>query len=240
MPSQSRTYVLVHGAFHGGWCWSRVAGRLRAEGHRVFTPTCTGSGERLHLMTAQSGLDTAIADIVNVLLFEELENVILVGHSFGGVVITGAADWEPNRIRHLVYLDGVILEEGECAFDHLPAGVAAQRCRDAARTSRGLTFPPPSPALFGVTVAADVAWLQRRLTPQPLATYKDVLHLSAPLGDSVAKTYIACTDPRYVPLTISHERIRHRTDWAWHELATGHDAMVTAPDAVAALLMGIG
>lgn len=239
MSSNTRTYVLVHGAFHGGWCWRRVADRLCAEGHRVFTPTCTGTGERLHLLTAQGGLETVVADIVNVLIFEELEKVILVGHSFGGVIITAAADCEADRISHLVYLDGVVLEDGECALDHIPAGLAAQRRLDARRTSQGLTIPPPSPEVFGVTDEADAAWLRRRLTPQPLATYTDALNLSAPFGNGLERTYIACTNPRYTPLATSHERARSQPGWHWQELPTGHDAMITAPEAVAALLLDL-
>lgn len=239
MSSHARTYVLVHGAFHGGWCWRRVADRLLAAGHRVFTPTCTGNGERLHLMTAEGGLETAIADIVNVMLFEELEQVILVGHSFGGVVITGAADCEPDRIAHLVYLDGTILESGECALDHLPAALATKRRLDAKRTTGGLTIPPPSPVDFGVTDAADAAWLRRRLTPQPLTTYTEQLLLSAPFGNGLPKTYIACTDPAYAPLAASHVRARGQPDWNWREVATGHDAMITAPEAVARILLDL-
>ena len=239
MLSNTRTYVLVHGAFHGGWCWRRVADLLRAAGQCVFTPTCTGTGERFHLMTAQGGLDTLVADVVNVLIFEELTDVILVGHSFGGAVITAAADCEPERLRHLVFLDGVVLEDGECALDHLPPGLAAQRRRDAVRTSHGLTIPPPPPEAFGVTDENDAAWLRRRLTPQPLATYTDALHLSAPLGNGVAKTYIACTNPGYAPLRISHDRALAQPGWHWQELPTGHDAMITAPNAVAAVLLGI-
>jgi Predicted hydrolases or acyltransferases (alpha/beta hydrolase superfamily) len=239
MSSHARTYVLVHGAFHGGWCWRRVADRLLAAGHRVFTPTCTGNGERLHLLTAEGGLETAIADVVNVLIFEELENVILVGHSFGGVVITGVADCEPDRIAHLVYLDGTVLESGECALDHLPATLAAKRRQDAQRTTAGLTIPPPSPADFGVTDAADTAWLRRRLTPQPLTTYTERLLLSAPFGNGRPKTYIACTAPLYTPLAASHARARGQSGWHWCDVPSGHDAMITAPDAVAGILLDL-
>lgn len=239
MSSSMRTYVFVHGAFHGGWCWRRVADRLGAAGHRVFTPTCTGVGERLHLLTAQGGLETAVADIVNVLIFEELKDVILVGHSFGGVVITGVADCEPERLRHLVYLDATILADGECALEQLPTEIAQRRRRDAQRTTGGLTMPPPSPTDFGVTDAADAAWLRRRLTPQPFATYTDHLHLSAPLGNGLTKTYVACVDPVYAPLASSHVRVRGQAGWQWCELAAGHDAMITAPDAVSEILLNI-
>lgn len=239
MSSSKRTYVLVHGAFHGGWCWRRVADRLQAAGQRVFTPTCTGAGERLHLLTAEGGLETAVTDIINVMIFEELQDVILVGHSFGGVVITGVADCEPDRIAHLVYLDATVLEDGECAFDCLSAEVAATRRQAARRTTGGLTMPPPPPGTFGVIDAVDTAWLRRRLTPQPMSTYTDPLHLSGPPGNGVPKTYIACTKPLYAPMAMSHTRVRGQEGWDWRELPTGHDAMITAPDAVVEILLSI-
>ncbi|NJO56649.1 MAG: alpha/beta hydrolase [Rhodospirillales bacterium] len=239
MANAQRTYVLVHGAFHGGWCWRRVADRLVAGGHRVITPTCTGLGERLHLLTAEGGLETAVADIVNVLIFEELEDVILVGHSFGGVLITAAADCEPRRIRHLVYLDAMVLDDGESALSHLPPDVAAERRRSANRSSHGLTMPPPPPSAFNVTDTADVDWMSRRLTPHPFATYTDALHLSAPMGNGLPKTYIACTNPAYAPLAPSRARVCTQPGWSWHDLATGHAPMITAPDALTSLLLEI-
>src|SRR5262245_47912163 len=122
--SMTKTYVLVHGAWHGAWCWRDVAAALRAKGHHVTTPTQTGVGERSHLMSRDITLDTFVADIVNHIETEELSDVILVGHSFGGVSITGAADRIPSRLRHLVYLDGVILQDGHNVFSTVPPDVA--------------------------------------------------------------------------------------------------------------------
>ncbi len=239
MSTPARTYVLVHGAFHGGWCWRHVADRLRQAGHQVFTPTCSGHGERLHLLTAQVCLETAVTDVVNCLLFEELKDVILVGHSLGGLVVTMAADWEPEYLRHLVFLDAVVLENGERALDHLPPELATHRQDDARRTSGGLTIPPPPPTAFGVCDATNSAWLRRRLTPQPLAPYTERLQLSAPFGNGIPKTYIACTDPLYAPLALSHQRARQQAGWSYYDLPAAHDAMITAPGAVADLLLRI-
>src|ERR1700678_102881 len=119
----AQTFVLVHGAWHGGWCWSRVADRLRAAGHRVFTPTQTGLGERKHLLSKDITLDTFTTDIVNVIEAEELSDIILVGHSFGGNAISGVADVMPERIRHLVYLDSLVVEGDKSPFDGLSAEV---------------------------------------------------------------------------------------------------------------------
>ena len=133
-----QTFVLVHGAWHGGWCWSRVADRLRAAGHRVFTPTQTGLGERKHLLSKDITLDTFAKDIANVFEAEELSNVMLVGHSFGGLAISGVADTMPERIRHLVYLDSLMVEGGKSPFDSLPADVVAARRKAAEEFERRL------------------------------------------------------------------------------------------------------
>src|ERR1700677_1146224 len=140
----ARTFVLVHGAWHGGWCWSRVADRLRAAGHQVFTPTQTGLGERKHLLSKDITLDTFTRDIVNVIEAEELTNIVLVGHSFGGMAISGVADAIPERIRHLVYLDSLMVEGGKSPFDSLPTDVVAAR-RKAAQKNRGGFGLPGSP-----------------------------------------------------------------------------------------------
>ena len=139
--SAAQTFVLVHGAWHGGWCWSRVADRLRAAGHQVFTPTQTGLGERKHLLSKDITLDTFTKDIVNVIEAEELSNIVLVGHSFGGLAITGTADAMPERIRHLVYLDSLMVEGGKSPFDSLPPDVVAARRKAADETSGGLSLP---------------------------------------------------------------------------------------------------
>lgn len=131
------TFVLLHGAWHGGWCWSRVAGPLRARGHRVTTPTQTGLGERRHLISRALTLGTFIDDLVNHLVYEDLTDVVLVGHSFGGNAISGAAERVPGRIRELVYLDAMVIEGGRAPFDGLPAGKVAERVRAAEGDGRG-------------------------------------------------------------------------------------------------------
>ena len=147
----AQTFVLVHGAWHGGWCWSRVADRLHAAGHHVFTPTQTGLGERKHLLSKDITLDTFTRDIANVIEAEELTNVVLVGHSFGGLAISGVADAMPERIRHLVYLDSLMVEGGKSPFDSLPPDVVAARRKAAEESSGGLSLPAPPPSAFGVS-----------------------------------------------------------------------------------------
>jgi pimeloyl-ACP methyl ester carboxylesterase len=231
------TYVLVHGAWHGGWCWQAVARILRAHGHQVYTPTLSGLGERAHLMSEAIDLGVFIQDVVNVLEYEDLSAVILVGHSFGGLPVIGTADRVPRRIRQLVFLDAVVLDHGETAFSRLPPEIAAGRIRQAMETSHGLTIPVPPASAFGVTEPAQVALLQRNCTPHPLRAFNNPMVLKGPIGSDIPKVYIQCTDPVYVPLQTSRDFVRTRKDWAWDEIATGHDAMISAPEALADMLL---
>ncbi|MFO1049063.1 MAG: alpha/beta fold hydrolase [Geminicoccaceae bacterium] len=231
------TFVLVHGNWHGGWCWVRVAQGLRAAGHRVLTPTQTGLGERCHLFSPALTLDTFIADIVNVIEAEELDEVVLVGHSFAGIVISGVADRVADRLSRLVFLDAVVLQGGQCLLDGLPPEAAAQR-RQAIRENETRGIPAPDPTAFGVT-GADRDWLLRRLKPQPVHTHDTPLRLEHPLGNGLSCHYIACLDPALATIEPSRRWARAQAGWGWHELRTGHDAMVTAPAELVRLLGAI-
>ena len=230
-------FVLVHGAWHGGWCWGRVAKTLRAAGHVVFTPTLTGLGERTHLLQPGLTIEHFATDVANVIEAEELREVILVGHSFAGGPISVVADRKPEVLNHLIYLDAVLLESGQSAFSKLDPAIVAERVKLAQETSEGLAIPPPSPAAFGVTNTQDAAWLRRRLTPQPLHPYREPIQLNHPLGNGIRKTYITCTNPAYVPLVSTHDWVRRQNDWQCLELASGHDAMVIDPGALTEVLI---
>jgi pimeloyl-ACP methyl ester carboxylesterase len=231
----SKTFVLVHGAWHGGWCWGKVAAILRGRGHTVVTPTQTGLGERSHLLSKSITIDTFVNDIVNVLKFEDLKDVILVGHSFGGPPITGTADRVPERIKQLVYLDAAMLQNGQSVFSLLPPELVAARRKAAEETSGGLSIPPPPAASFGISDPAQQAWLAARLTPHPFGTYDSPLNLKNKFANGLPTIYISCTEPAYPPLNASKE-------WAAKngikmvELKTGHDAMVTVPEKLADML----
>ncbi|WP_431514626.1 alpha/beta fold hydrolase [Variovorax sp. DAIF25] len=235
--AQPSTFVLVHGAWHGGWCWSRVAARLRERGHAVYTPTLTGLGERRHLISPQVNLDTHVEDIVNLLQFEELERVVLVGHSYAGIVISGVADRVPQRLRQLVYLDALLLEPGKSLFSDFPPAVVEQRLKAIRETGGGVGAAAAlPPAAFGVKDPADAAWVARHLTPQPVGTYLQPLLLKAPLGNGLPKTYVECTGDPIATLEPTKARVRADAGWQLRTLATGHDAMVTAPAALTELL----
>ena len=234
------TFVLQHGAWHGGWCWVRVAERLRAQGHQVFTPTATGLGERVHLISKDVTVDLFVADLVAMIEAEELKDVVLVGHSFGGIAITGAADRVASRLRRLVYLDAAILQPGESILSSVPPEIAAQR-RATMRAAGGVSLPAPPPSFFGVTDPSDVAWLQRRLTPHPAMTYDSPLTLRAPVGNGVPATFIGCTINPLASIEPMRQWARTRAatggGWTYEELATVHDAMVTAPDLLTQTLL---
>ena len=230
------SFVLVHGAWHGGWCWLRVARLLRDAAHEVYTPTLTGLGERAHLARAEVDLETHVQDVVGLLEAEELRNVILVGHSYAGLVITGVAARAANRLSHLVYLDAFVPEPGRALLDYL--GPRAEAIRESARTSGdGWRIPPFPPERFGVTSQRDRDWLQRRLVPQPLKSFEQPL--TAVGGEKLKRAYLYCSSPAMGAFDQFAERLREDRKWLYHELKTGHEAMVTAPGEVAKFLLGL-
>lgn len=208
---------------------------LRARGHRVTAPTQTGLGERAHLLTPDITIGTFVEDIVRHLVIEDLKDVILVGHSFGGIPITGVADCMPERIAKLVYLDAIMLDSGETWLDLLPPDMAADRKALADSSSGGLSLPPAPPESFGVTRPEDVAFLAPRLTPHPFRTFTTALTLKHPVGNGLPAHYVQCTDPPYPPAKVALERALGNR-WPVTQIATGHDAMVSEPEKLADLL----
>ena len=231
----AKTYVLVHGAWHGGWCWTKVAAILRGRGHTVLTPTQTGLGERAHLLSKSITLDTFVEDIVNVFKYEDVKDAILVGHSFGGNAISGTADRMPDRIKQLVYLDAVMLENGQSVFGALPKEVVEARTKAAQETSGGLSIPAPPPAAFGISDAAQAAWIQPKFTPHPFGTFVSPLNLKNKVTNGLPSTYIVCTDPMYGPLQASRDWVK-KNGMKAVEIKSGHDAMVIAPQGLADML----
>jgi pimeloyl-ACP methyl ester carboxylesterase len=234
------TYLLVHGAWHGGWCWKRVTRLLRVAGHEVFTPTLTGLGERDHLMSPDIGLDTHIQDVVGVLEYEDLRDVILVGHSYSGMVVTGVVDRIPERIAQLVYLDAFVPEDGKALIDYQPPETA-ELFREKTRTEgEGYKLPAViPPEALGITDQADLAWVRPRVNPHPLKTKLDPVHLTNPRAARVPRTFIWCNDPANGPFEQFARRARGDKSWRYVELAAGHDAMITAPEKLSELLLSL-
>jgi pimeloyl-ACP methyl ester carboxylesterase len=250
MPFQAQTmnskqFVLVHPAWHGAWFWKRVAPLLREKGHLVSTPTLTGLGERSHLARPEIGLETHITDVVNVLKYEDLRDVILVGHSSSGVVITGVADRAPERIAHVVYLDAFVPVDGQAVFD-LVTPDRRQALEELVRSEgQGWLLPrfaPPSwetivRDMWGVMDNDDVRWLLERLVPTPVGHFKDPVRCANLAAEKLPRTYIRCRqfpNPRF---DIHAEMARRTAGWEYRELPGSHHAAVTLPDSVARLLL---
>ncbi|MEM9045923.1 MAG: alpha/beta hydrolase [Pseudomonadota bacterium] len=227
--------MLVHGAWHGSWCWEAVAQILRGRGHRVTTPCQTGVGERAGELSAEITLETFVADIATHLEEEALSDVILVGHSFAGGPVSGAAERQPTRVKRLIYLDANFLAPGETPLSRSPADVIEDRRRVAEESSGGLSLPPPRPSLLGIADPAQAEWVVGRMTPHPFQTFVTPLDLQAEPAAHHPADYIWVTEPEYRPLIASRERAQER-GIPMHALATGHDAMVTAPQALTDLL----
>jgi pimeloyl-ACP methyl ester carboxylesterase len=228
-------FVLVHGAWHGAWCWKRVLPLLWVAGHRVFAVSLSGVGERAHLPAQAVTLDTHIADVVNVIEAEELLDAVLVGHSYAGVVITGAAQRTMRSLRHLVYLDAVVPLPGEgWSSLHDEAMRAARRQMIAEHG----TLVPPDPAVYGLS-GADAAWVARRQRPHPGGVYDTPLDFDAERIASLPRTFISCTAPALSTIDASRARVRRDPGWTYLEMATGHDPMISAPDALVRHLVAL-
>jgi pimeloyl-ACP methyl ester carboxylesterase len=239
------TYLLVHGAWHSGQCWERVVPLLEAAGHEVFAPTLTGYGDTAHLAGPEVGLDTHVADIVRAIRENDLAEVVLVGHSYAGLVISSVADQAPDRVAQLVYLDAMVPQDGESAVDVLPV---CQTLIDLALESEsGWRVPPlpelPPPAgLFGVTDPGDVAWLRSMLSDQPVRCLQQPVRMGNPALRAIPQTHIHCTGG--APEGVTHRPVpavqpNGSPAQVW-ELATGHDCMITMPAELSELLLKLG
>lgn len=238
-------FLLVHGAWHGGWCWRDVVPALTRAGHRVHAVTLTGVGERMHLMTPAITLETHITDVANAIVMEEMDQLVLVVHSYGGMIGTAIADRMPQRLRHLVYVDAVVPRPGE-SWSSTHAGPTREARLVAAEASPDFSFPPPDPAVFGLA-AAQAEWVRRRQTPHPGHTYQATLEFDPKRVAAIPRTFISCTQPALATIDAVRQRIVDRGFWdgAWHagggarvvEMKTGHDPMISAPDEFARILL---
>ena len=223
-------YVLVHGAWHGGWCWRFV--RPLLKGHAVFTPSLTGLGDRRHLARPDIDLETHITDVVSLLEMEDLHDVVLVGHSYGGMVVTGAADRASGRIARLVYLDAFVPENDKCLLDYVVPERAA-RMREEGEKVGSVTPPPLS--LWGVTDPMHIDFIKPREARHPYGTMVQRIKLTG-AASAVPKTFIYCRSPATGSFDQFAAKYRSAPGWRFHELATGHDAMILMPERVAELL----
>jgi pimeloyl-ACP methyl ester carboxylesterase len=242
--SNNAIYVLVHPAWHGGWCWKKMTPLLQARGHDVYTPTLTGLGERSHLAHPEIGLETHILDVVNVLKYEDLRRVILVGHSSGGAVITGVADRVPEQLAHLVYLDAFVPADGQAMMDIIPPERRQGMEQRVQAEGKGWLLPSLAPApwdqflreAWRITDDADRGWMLARLTATPFKVFTDPVRRSNPAAEKLARTFIRCLQWPNPMFDRYAETARRTTGWRYRELPTSHEPFVTHPEELANLL----
>lgn len=231
------TLVIVHGAWSGAHAWRWIRPLLRAAGHDVFTPSLTGLGERAHLAAPDIDLDTHVRDVVGALHCEDLHDVTLIGHSYGGPVITGVADQAPERVSHLVYLDADVPRDGEAVMDLLPAEERSAYEAAARLHGDGWRIPPPFPDPLPAGLDPDVRWAISRMVPQPLRTFTQPLRISD-ATPRYRRTYVRHTEDKSGTDLPAHvQRVRDDHGWQFTELPVGHSAHVTAPRQLADLLL---
>lgn len=240
-PHATNAIVLVHGAWHGAWCWRRVLPLLRSAGVESHAVTLTGVGERAHLLAPTVDLHTHIQDVIGLIEAEELQRVVLVGHSYAGMVITGVADRlqqeRAGLLVHLVYLDAALPRPGD-SWSSAHTEDTRQARIAASQSSGGLSFPPPDAALFGLT-GDDRDWVNRRQTPQPFRLYQQPLQFDAARVDALPRTFIDCTQPALATIAPSRVRVRSEPGWNVVEMVAGHDPMVSEPAALSQILLDI-
>jgi pimeloyl-ACP methyl ester carboxylesterase len=224
------TIVLIHGGWHGGWCWNRVTPILRSNGHRVLTPTLTGLGERAHLAGPDVGMAVHVTDILNVLEYEDLSNVVLVAHSYGGAVATAVAERVPEKIAQLIFVDAFIPRDGQAIVDLVGPG------GDRIRAIPGAKIPPFEVERFGVTREQDQKWVSARLVAQPKQTFLDPVQVGNPAAAKLPRAFIYCNQPAMGMFDQFAARAKAES-WVYRELAAGHDAMITAPEELARMVL---
>lgn len=238
-------FILVHGAWHGAWCWRHVSDALVRAGHRAHAVTLTGLGERAHLLSSTITLETHISDVMNAIEAEEMDDVVLAVHSYAGMLGTAVADRMAGRLKHLVYVDAVVPRPGE-SWSSTHASTTRESRLAAAQASAEFSFPPPDPAIFGLA-QADHEWVKRRQTPHPGHTYSAPLAFDVQRVAAVPRTFVNCTQPPLATIDAIRTRVVDPKFWggAWLtgggarvvELKTGHDPMVSAPTALTQLLL---
>ena len=237
VSSDRKTFVLIHGAWHGGWCWRRVADRLEAAGHKVYTPTLTGLGERSHLMRAGIDLDTHITDIVNVFEWEELKDAVLVAHSYGGWPVSGAIEKLLPRVSSIVYLDANMPANGEIGTDGQPA--ASRQALEAALARGEFSRPPPDVSSFQIADPKDQAWVVQKMTPQPIGVTTQKITLTGARDRVGKKTFIRALRHPSAPFDKALAACKADKSWRVFELDSGHDVMIDQPDRLVQILLDV-
>ena len=231
-----KTFVLVHGAWHGGWCWRRVSDLLEKQGHKVFTPTLTGLGERSHLMRAGINVSTHVTDVVNLLKWEKLSGVVLCGHSYGGMVISGVAEQAADKIASIVFLDAFIPDSGD-SMEQLTSGAVRDQLK-AALERGDLGVAPRSAAAFLVN-EKDQAWIDAMCVPQPIGTMSEKIALTGARDKIAKKSYIRAGAYPNPGFDKAMARVQTDKSWRVYSVPCGHDVMVDMPERLAEILVEV-
>lgn len=233
------TFVLVHGAWHGGWCWRKVADRLRRGGHEVHTPSLTGLGERAHLASPDINLDTHIADVVGLMAAEELSDVILVGHSYAGMVITGVAERAPQYLSGLVYLDAFVPASGQALEDMIPRQRHEANKARVADQGEGWRIASPDPSFWNIVAEEDRAWVKRHLVDHPYACMTQPLSHNDPWLRFANRNFVLATWNEASPFHAIAATLKNDPDWHYEEVECGHDVMVDQPERLLEILEAV-
>jgi pimeloyl-ACP methyl ester carboxylesterase len=232
--SRAKTFVLVHGAWHGAWCWRRVSDLLQASGHKVFAPTLTGLGERSHLLSGKVDLTTHIMDVVNLVKWENLQDFVLCGHSYAGYVISGAAEHIGSRVSSIVFLDAFFPEDGDSLLATSTRAVVAETLK-MIQQEGGISAPPIPSAVFNIN-DRDEEWVDKLCTPHPLKTFTDRIALTGARERIAKKTYIRARGYPDADFDAVVNKIKDDPSWIKRDIQCGHDAMLDMPQSVADLL----
>lgn len=234
--TSSKTFLLVHGAWHGGWCWRRVSDLLEKRGHKVFAPTMTGLGERSHLLDGKINLSTHVTDIANVIKWEGLKDFVLVGHSYGGFVISVLAEQMREPIASIVFLDAFLPDDGQSLSD-----IASQPVREgiAAALQRGDTALKPVPAAVFRVNEKDRAWVDAMCTPHPIGTFTEKVKITGARDRAAKRAYIRAKEYPSPSFDAARARAEGSGGWRVYDMPCGHDAMVDMPDRLAEILLEV-
>lgn len=232
--STPTTFVLVHGAWHGGWCWRRVADLLQTKGHKVFTPTLTGLGERSHLLRERINISTHVTDIVNVMNWEGLDNVVLCGHSYGGMVVSGVAEQIAGKIASIVFLDAFVPQDGDSMV-----AITNQPVRDAlkAAVDRGALGVPPRPAAAFLVNEKDRAWVDAMCVPQPVGCFTEKMKITGARDRIAKKAYVRAGAYPNPGFDAAMARVQADKSWRVYDVPCGHDVMVDMPERLMEILL---
>ena len=228
MNNNQLHFLLLHGAWHGSWVWKEVSECLMEKGFEVSCPTLTGLGERKHLMSKNITIDTYITDVENHILYNDIKNIILVGHSFSGSVVSGLAEKHKDRIKQLIYFDSMVVEGGQTPFEITNDEITKERIKLAEEFDNGISIPPPSPEKFSIRDFKLVKLLEQKLTPTPLSIFQSKLNIKNEIGNGIPLCYIKCVKPLYEALHSSREKATELR-WPIYNLQSGHDAMLSHP-----------